>query len=204
MTSAKLKSKAVCVRAMVQITNNDLERLAKLTLADQADFTSRLKQWQFLRRRLLCVTLCQGAALHYLDRVTGIKDFDVWTFYELRPGERRFPERKRPRKQFRDFGPSKFGRHPTHACMGRRVDMFGRSIRGRNPIKAVRLWLSTGLQRVKNMSPQRRAILRRNGKLPSPYCLALKAVIAIYPRSLRGTVIWGQQDRPAKPPIQCK
>jgi hypothetical protein len=27
--------------------------------------------------------LCQGAALHYLDGRTGVKDFDVWSFYLL-------------------------------------------------------------------------------------------------------------------------
>ena len=34
--------------------------------------------------RLICRTLCQGAALHYLDGRNGVKDFDVWSFYAQR------------------------------------------------------------------------------------------------------------------------
>jgi hypothetical protein len=31
--------------------------------------------------RLLGRALCQGAALHYVDKKNGVKDFDVWSFY---------------------------------------------------------------------------------------------------------------------------
>jgi hypothetical protein len=48
-----------------------------------------------------------GAALHYLDARTGIKDFDVWSFYAAR-SDRPFPYRWRGTA---DYGPSKFGRY---------------------------------------------------------------------------------------------
>ena len=31
--------------------------------------------------RPIAAALCQGAAMHYHDRVNGIRDFDVWFFY---------------------------------------------------------------------------------------------------------------------------
>jgi hypothetical protein len=37
-----------------------------------------------LEDSLVCVALCQGAALHFVDGENGVKDFDVWTFYAAR------------------------------------------------------------------------------------------------------------------------
>jgi hypothetical protein len=36
-------------------------------------------------KRVIAVALCQGAALHYVDGKTGVKDFDVFTFYAAHP-----------------------------------------------------------------------------------------------------------------------
>ena len=38
-----------------------------------------------LPRAAPCVALGQGAARHYLDGQTGVKDFDVWTFFAAAP-----------------------------------------------------------------------------------------------------------------------
>jgi len=32
--------------------------------------------------QLVAICLCQGAAKHYVDSVTGVKDIDVWLFFE--------------------------------------------------------------------------------------------------------------------------
>jgi hypothetical protein len=54
------------------------------------------------RDRLLCVALCRGGALHYLDRSNGVKDFDVWTFFAALPD--RYPDRALYRRnKARDF-----------------------------------------------------------------------------------------------------
>lgn len=195
---------SVSDRSFAEITDKDLKHLSDIAAADRAGGMFLEPKWRFLKNRLLCVALCQGAALHYLDKVNGVKDFDIWTFYESVFGEHRFPEQRRAPKKLRDFGSSKFGRRPNDGYQGRRVDMFGRSIKGASAYDAVRLWLSEGLRKVDKMSPKRRDRLKKEGKLPSSYCLALKAVVAIYPPSLRGKVIWGQKDRPANPPIKCK
>lgn len=121
---------------------------------------------------MLCVALCQGAALHYLDGRNGVKDFDVWTFYAAHP-DGPFPSRRVARA---DFGPSKFGRLPNdlRPYAGRRVDLIGRSLPvgpDADPVQALRHYLSTS----------------RTG---SARALARKAVILVDPAHLRGVIAW--------------
>jgi hypothetical protein len=78
------------------------------------------------RGRMLCLLLCQGSALHFCDGTSGIKDFDVWAFFDELAAIA-FPWRWRGTA---DFGTSKFGRHPKDAgYAGRRVDVLGRSLK---------------------------------------------------------------------------
>ena len=124
---------------------------------------------------MICVALCQGAALHYLDGRNGIKDLDVWTFYAEHP-EGPFPARWLTNA---DFGPSPLGRHPDDppAYLGRRVDLIGRSLpddRGADPRAALVAYLSAG----------------RTG---SARALAAKAVVLLEPEPLRGRVVWPQR-----------
>ena len=77
---------------------------------------------------LLCRALMQGAAMHYLNDANGIKDWDVWSFYEPNGG-RPFPARWHGRAWYR----------------GRRVDLFGRTLdaeRGDDVAGPVRYWLA--------------------------------------------------------------
>jgi hypothetical protein len=140
--------------------------------ADRERFFVRNPRWARLyRERVIAVALCQGAALHYVDGRNGVRDFDVWTFYEQHP-EAQFPFR---RHQVQDFGPSKFGRHPEATSLrGRAVDLFGRSIPASTSgdvIAAVRAYL--------------------NGRsTESARRLALKAVVLLDPGPLRGVVVW--------------
>lgn len=120
----------------------------------------------------LCVALCQGAALHYVDGVNGINDFDVYTFYaEHRVGQ--FPARWLLNA---DFGPSRFGRNAEydHGYEGRRIDLIGRSLKAKpndDPIKVLRAYLQIG-------------------QTETARCLARKAVVLIDPEPLRGRVVW--------------
>ena len=68
----------------------------------------------------------EGAALHFVDGKNGVKDFDVWSFYSDKKGVPQFPFHRRARA---DFGESKFGKCPGESLKGRRVDIFGRSIK---------------------------------------------------------------------------
>jgi hypothetical protein len=68
-------------RSFIRIEASHLERLALLSREDREEFFSRLAGWRRLYAdRILCVALCQGAAVHYVNEKNGVKDFDVWTF----------------------------------------------------------------------------------------------------------------------------
>ena len=101
-------------RSRARLTDEHLRRLAALAAEDHAFFTRPGGRPEYESRRL-AVALAQGAALHYLDSRTGVKDLDVWTFYAAIPG-RRFPADKRVRRA--DFGPSSLGRqtYDIHAA----------------------------------------------------------------------------------------
>ena len=102
--------------------SNDMDRwLARVDVADLlrlAALAADAEAGLFERRphgsgryagRLLGRALCQGAAVHYVNGKNGVKDFDVWSFYAQHE-DWPFPARWRGT---RDFGPSKFGRHPA-------------------------------------------------------------------------------------------
>jgi hypothetical protein len=122
--------------------------------------------------RLLGRALCQGAALHYVDKKNGVKDFDVWSFY-AQYDDWPFPARWRGT---RDFGPSKFGRYPGDPprYSGRRVDLLGRSLAaapGADPADAIQRYLAA----------------RRT---ESAKALAAKAVVLIDPQNRAGEIVW--------------
>jgi hypothetical protein len=167
----------VCVvppsRSYLPITRRDLARLAALAKVDRRDFFKRKpNNGRLYADRLFAVALCQGAALHYVDGKNGIKDFDVWSFYDQHP-RREFPPRRRKAVDFRD---PKFGKTlDSPQYVGRRVDLIGRSIRGADrtdPVGTLRRYLRTGATK-------------------SARCLAQKAVVLVEPSSIRGTIVWG-------------
>jgi len=159
-------------RSIAQIDSSALEHLSKLA---QDDFDRYVRRDPARRSNLvarkLCVTLCQGAALHYLDGTSGVKDFDVFTFFSA-DGAFDFPPRRRSTS---DFGPSKFRRHPHETGFeGRRVDFMGRSIAhkdGETLLASLRNYLSSKRTR-------------------TAWLLSQKAMIIIDPIQYRGTAAW--------------
>jgi hypothetical protein len=126
----------------------------------------------------LCRALCQGAALHYLDGITGVKDFDVWSFY-VGHDDGPFPYRW---KGTADFGPSRSGRHPHDppSFRGRRVDFPGRSLPASltdDPVTVFRAYLSSSRTRTAK-------------------ALAAKAAVLIDPPGRLGEIIWPVHARP--------
>jgi hypothetical protein len=160
-------------RSREKITRRDLHRLSRIAEADRDELFGRSPHLRHYGKRVICVALCQGAALHYVypQDSNGIKDFDVWTFYaEL--GEP-FPPRRRGKK---DFGTSKFGRRPKDAkhFVGRRVDLMGRSLPVRpsaDPVETVLLYLLTA-------------------KTKTAKELRKKPIVILDPPELRGAVVW--------------
>jgi hypothetical protein len=162
----------IAERSYERIEHGDLDRLAEIATSDREEFFRSFPRWARLYpNRVIAVALCQGAALHYVDCRNGVKDFDVWTFFEKHP-EAPFPHR---RHGCRDFEPSKFGRHPeAPAPRGRTVDLFGRSIPA-NPSGDVIAAVQAYLKRRSTESARR---------------LAGKAVVLLEPARFRGVVIW--------------
>jgi hypothetical protein len=162
-------------RSFAKIEQSDLERLALLACEDREEFFARKPLWRRLYSdRVLCVALCQGAALQYADEKHGVKDFDVWTLYTRHP-DAAFPCRRVGRK---DFGRSKFGRSPDDVgYAGRRVDLLARSLSfasPTDPVQSIRTYLCAG--RTKTARE-----------------LARKAVILIEPRRLLGKIVWPKE-----------
>lgn len=166
-------------RSLARIDIHDLLRLADLAAEAEAGlFARRPRGAGRYAGRLICRALCQGAALHYLDGRTGVKDLDIWSFYAAH-GDGPFPYRWRGTA---DYGPSKFGRYPGDppSFTGRRVDMLGRSLNvppGAEPVTALRDYLFAA-------------------RTDSASELAAKAVVLISPEQLVGKVVWPRTGAP--------
>ncbi|HEY6766709.1 MAG TPA: hypothetical protein VI386_18260 [Candidatus Sulfotelmatobacter sp.] len=156
-------------RSFEAISDEDLTKLAAIAAEDRAAFYCRNPRYK--DAEVLCVALCQGSALHYVNGDNGIKDFDIWTFYEGAQGIPDFPPRRLAQY---DFGESRFGKHPddTH-CLGRRVDVIGRSIyvRAGGPPEMLQEYFF-------------------KGGTKSARFLAEKAVVLLEPADLRGVIVW--------------
>ncbi len=169
----------VSERSLAVIEPHDLQRLSEIARADLESYVAGDPGLRsgFLAR-ILCVALCQGAACHFLDKTTGVKDMDVVTFFAA-DGVKDFPA---IRLTHHDFGRSKFGRHPDdEGYTGRRVDVMGRSIEqaaGTSPVESVRQYLR-----------------RRPTNAASHW--AKRAVVIIDPIEDRGQVIWPEATQPA-------
>ena len=160
-------------RSFERITRTDLKKLARIARDEREDFFERHPEWALLyRKRLVCSALCRDAALHFVNGVTGVEGFDVWSFYAAH-SEAQFPFKHLGKA---DFGPSKFGgdtRNPG-AYKGRRVELSGRSLGcrpGDDPIVVVQQYL-------------------RDGETPSARELREKAVVLLEPDNFLGYVAW--------------
>jgi hypothetical protein len=159
-------------RSYRPIDDATLDRLAIVAEKDLEGFFHRNPRWGTLyRNRQLCVALCQGAALHFVDGRNGIKDWDVWTFFREHPNGT-FPPRRRGESE---LGDSRYGRSSVRSeYVGRCVDLIGRSIiadERDDPVSAVQRYLTAG-------------------RTESARRLAQKAVVVLKPAHLRGEVVW--------------
>jgi hypothetical protein len=161
-------------RSYARIAHNDLKRLLAIARLEREDFFSRHKEYAILyRKRVLCAALCGDGALHFSNGQTGIRAFEVWTFYAEHP-EASFPHWHEERY---DFGSArKFGRLPDapESFRGRPVQLAGRAIDASpvdDPIEALQSDL-------------------RRGATPVARRLAEKAVVLLEPERLTGYVAW--------------
>jgi len=160
-------------RSFERITRADLKRLARLAADDREDYFSRHPEFAILyRKRVLCTALGDEAALHYLNGITGLLEFSVWSFYIEHP-EAAFPFR---RTAVADFGKSKFGRasDAPEGFVGRQVHLHGRSVEvlpSAGPLEALQRYLKAGATR-------------------SSRELARKALVLLAPEPFLGVEVW--------------
>jgi len=160
-------------RSHARITRTDLKRLARIAQEDREDFFERHPEWAILyRKRLLGVALCGSAALHYLNGITGVRQFQVLSIYAEHP-DAPYPFM---RVSHADFGSSKFGSglDTPDTYQGRRVTLQGRSIDGGpgdDPLEAIPRYLQACATRTARD-------------------LARKAVVMLEPEELVGVEAW--------------
>ena len=152
-------------RSYLSIDFDDLKRLAEIANQDRKEFFRTQPDWgKLYAQRVICVALCQGAAMQYIDGATGINDFDVYTFYKKHPKKNWYAKRI---KSF-DFGSPKFGKSVDKSdFIGRRVDCLSRSIdvnRKEDAITAVRRYLAEGGTETARLLSAKAVILLE------PYC----------------------------------
>ncbi len=158
-------------RSLEQITKKDLRKLLKLARQDIDDFFDRNPTYKRYQGKEKLIALCQGAALHYIDKKNGVKDFDVWIFYAQR-GDKILPYRRTGKV---DYGKSKFGNNPNLPLYdGRNVDVLMRSseyyIDG-SPELCLKRYLTDRKTRTAKL-------------------LSEKAVIGLFPPNVFGKVLW--------------
>lgn len=160
-------------RSYARITRTDLKRLVRLAQDERDDFFTRHTEWAILyRKRILCAALCGDGALHYLNGITGVSEFHVWTFY-AENSEAAFPPYH---VSHLDYGESKFGRGANlpESYKGLRMVVQGRSLdaaTGDDPLEALQRYL-------------------RARATPSARELAARAVVLLEPDELLGVEAW--------------
>jgi hypothetical protein len=166
-------------RSYHELTLAHLQRLARFVSMAHTEMGQRRAD---LKGQLMGACLAQGAAAHFVDRSTGVKDFDLWLFYRQEFLQRHV--QVRGRCIVYDFGPSPFGRHPDDPLRfrGRRVDVMCRELPRQapgEPAEAVLAWL--------------------NGSTESARQLRQRPIVMVWPRQQLGHVIWNPTTHPAPP-----
>lgn len=148
------------------VGDTEIESLVPLTRAEEKNFFQRNPHLvQPYRSRLIGACLCQGAAIQYLGRGSGVNDFDIHFFYRQNEAKHRL---------------SRAGKHIL-TTVGRfhniRLDFYRTVIPAplcasvQNPVEIIRAFLLHPLT-------------------DNAWHLAQKAVIGVWPKALLGVVIW--------------
>ena len=164
-------------RSLSPLTIDDLKELysGSMNRLNEYFINGKCKKWQryYEINNPLAVALCQGAAMHYHDKINGIKDFDVWFFYA-------FNQKHLPYRTYWnwDYTNPKFGTHPLiPGYKGRKVDVLVRSIKNYSegdPVSTIHQFL-------------------QHENTTSSNELAKKGVVLLFPESLLGKTVWYKQ-----------
>lgn len=150
----------------------ELRALTELAMTEEADFFARNPHLvASYRDRLLMVALCQGAALQFLGKGYGVKDFDVHFFYAQHPDK---PQLSRAVKRIT----ANIGAFPGIGVDYIRT-VVSRATPGVNPPNAIRA-VQDFLERAPTSNARH---------------LKEKAVIGLYPTEAFGKQVWPMPKR---------
>jgi len=153
------------------LTTKNLAALRELALIEREAFFSRNPHLtRPYKGRLLAIALCQGAAQHFVDKIKGVKDFDIWYFYRQHP-KITYPYRalKTSEIQLPNFGI-------------RHVDLMGRAV---------------DLEIVHRHSEDAAECIREylyQGRTQTARLLAEQAVVGLYPPTIFRKIIWSERE----------
>lgn len=162
------------------MTVKDLKKLKDLALRERIKFFDRNPRYRkAYLDSLIAITLCQGAALHFIDGRTDVKDFDIWYFY-IKNHKITYPYRA---LKSVDSKLNEFGVHPDDiekGYIGRRVHLIGRTI----DIDIIE----------RNHGDPKNCIIEylEAGGTETARELAKKAVVGLWPNAILGKVIWSR------------
>lgn len=174
-------------RSYLKIEKIHLLKLENLAKLDQEKFFNKKPRYNLFKDNLYAILLVQGAALHYITKQNGIKDFDVLVLYKENKtikdskGLIKIPYR-RPKSY--DCGMPEFGTYPEdnkNKYPNRRIDVLIREIKrkylkDKTVEEALRYCFS--MSQTKSMKEWRK-----------------KGVVGIYPEEILGKIIWsGKTD----------
>jgi len=157
-------------RTYSRFTEDDLKEMQRYAKKELKRFLEISNgKYSVYEGKLIAICLCQGAAQHFVDKKTGIKDIDIWVFFEEDESVK-IPHRRNMRKseciRFKNLGE-------------KRVDWMKKMInkdivkkaRGRNPEDIFRAYL-------------------KNPKTQTARFLSKKSVVGLFPDEILGKVIW--------------
>ena len=158
-------------RSYTELTTKDLVALSELALKEREAFFRRNPHLtRPYKGRLLAIALCQGAAQHFVDKIKGVKDFDIWYFYSQHP-EIIYPYRARKTSEIQL--PSFGNLHVD--LMGRTIDVDIAHRFSQDVVEYIREYL-------------------KQGKSKTARLLAQQAVVGLYPKEFFGEIIWSRGE----------
>jgi len=163
------------VRTCEKLTKEDLkeiEQYAKEELKRLFNEVGKPKgKYKVYENKLIAICLCQGAAQHFVDGKTGIKDIDVWFFFE-EDKDVKIPNfknmRKSVSKKFTNIGE-------------KRIDFLKKAIK------------EDIINKSESEKPE--DILKsylQNGHTSTSKLLAQKSVVGLFPPDIFEKIIWGK------------
>jgi len=161
------------VRTYEKLGRNDLQEMRHYALKELNRFYHQVGEppgkYKVYMGKLIAICLCQGAAQHFVDGKTGIKDLDIWFFFK-----------EDENVKIPDIKNMRYSVHVSLKNIGeKRIDYLKKSVE-RDVIDV-------------SESKKPEDILRsylQNANTHTSKELAKKSIVGLYPDKIFGKIIW--------------